>query len=74
MSEEGVTLHRLPREWKRESPGFPVSTIERAYIPEPVGAVYQLTGEVFERILRAAGWEPITEPTVQGHADGSDDA
>lgn len=65
MTDEGVTLYRLPREWQREVPGFPVNRIERAHIPAPVGAYYQLTGEVFASILADAGWTPVpslTEP------------
>lgn len=56
--DSGRTLHRLPRKWSRETPAFPTNRVEESHIPEPVGTVYQLSGEVLERILHDAGWRP----------------
>lgn len=62
---EGVELYRLPRWWRRTTPGFPVDQTTRANIPEPHEGepYYRVTGEVLGQLLRDAGWVP--EPNEQ---------
>lgn len=68
MMTEGVDLHRLPSEWQREVPGFPVNRIEQGFIAEPDAAWYQISGEMLEILLRDAGWKPVaTDSEEESH-------